>query len=62
MKKTVGQEGFWAQLMQTQWFKETIDLYFNGDYEAKYNEIMQSFIKRGIVKLDNGKLYTTVKP
>jgi len=62
MKRTVVQEEFLGQLMQTHWFKETIDLYFNADYEAKYNEIMQSFIKRGIVKLDNGSLYTTVKP
>lgn len=62
MKRTVGQKDFLGQLMQTHWFKETIDLYFNGDYEAKYNEIMQNFIKRGIVKPDKGKLYTTVKP
>ena len=62
MKRAVGQEEFLGQLMQTHWFKETIDLYFNGDYEAKYNEIMQSFIKRGIVKSQNGNLYTTVKP
>ncbi len=62
MKRTVAQDEFYGQLMQTHWFKETVDLYFNGDYEAKYNEIMQSFIKRGIVKVDNGNLYTTVKP
>jgi len=62
MKRTVVEEEFFGKLMQTHWFKETIDLYFNGDYEAKYNEIMQSFIKRGIVELDNGNLYTTVKP
>jgi len=62
MKRSVVQEEFFGQLMQTHWFKETIDLYFNGDYEAKYNEIMQSFIKRGIVEVENGNLYTTVKP
>jgi len=62
MKRSVVQEEFFGQLMQTHWFKETIDLYFTGDYEAKYTEIMQNFIKRGIVRVDNGNLYTTVKP
>ena len=61
-KRTVKQKEFFGQLMETHWFKETVDLYFNVEYEAKYNEIMQSFIKRGIVKLDNGNFYTTVKP
>ena len=62
MPNIVVQEEFFSQLMKTHWFKETIELFFSGEYEVKYNEIMQDFIKRGVVKQKNGKLFTTVKP
>ena len=48
--------------MQTHWFKETVDLYFNGEYQANYEAIMKDFRKRGIVKEQNGQLFTAVKP
>lgn len=62
MKKVMPAAGLYGYLMQTIWFKETVDLYFKGRYEAKYEEILNSFLKRGIVKSDKGELYTTVKP
>jgi glyoxylase-like metal-dependent hydrolase (beta-lactamase superfamily II) len=62
MKKVMPAAGLYGYLMQTFWFKETVDLYFKGRYEAKFEEILNSFLKRGIVKSDNGDLYTTVKP
>ncbi len=49
-------------LMGTYWFKETVDLYFNGEYEAKYDEIINSFLRKGIIKQENDNLFTTVKP
>jgi len=49
-------------LMNTYWFKETVDLYFNSEYEMKYNEIMNTFFERGIIKRENENLSTTVKP
>jgi len=62
MRKIVVREEFFDQLMKTHWFKETIELYFSEEYKVKYNEIMQDFIKREIVKQKDGKLFTTVKP
>jgi hydroxyacylglutathione hydrolase len=62
MKKTIKEADFLPHLMDTYWFKETVDLYFNGEYEMKYDEILKSFIKRGIVKQKGGNLFTTVKP
>ena len=62
MRKIVVREEFFDQLMKTHWFKETIELYFSEEYEVKYNEIMQDFIQREIVKQKDGKLFTTVKP
>ena len=62
MKKSVPEKEFFALLMGMQWFKETVDLYFESAYEAKYNEIMSGFLARGVLKLKNSMLYTTVKP
>jgi hypothetical protein len=41
---------------------ETVDLYFDGQHQAKYETIMKNFRKRGIVKEQDGKILTTVKP
>ena len=61
MQKTVAEDSFFQQLMSTFWFKETVDLYFDCQYEQKYAEVMKGFLQRGIVKRENGKLYTTIK-
>jgi hydroxyacylglutathione hydrolase len=61
MKRTVDEETFFDYLMGTHWFRETIDLFFDGAYEQKYEEMMTDFISRGIVKLRSGKLFSTVK-
>jgi glyoxylase-like metal-dependent hydrolase (beta-lactamase superfamily II) len=62
MKKTVAESSFFQQLMSTYWFKETVDLYFDCEYELKYAEVMKGFLQRGIVKRENGTLFTTIKP
>jgi len=35
---------------------------FKSEYEIKYKGIMNSFFERGLVKRENGNLFTTVKP
>jgi hydroxyacylglutathione hydrolase len=62
MHRSVDEEGFFKHLMGTIWFRETIDLFFNGEYEDKYNEIMNDFLRRRIVIRKNGRLVTAVKP
>jgi hydroxyacylglutathione hydrolase len=62
MRKSVDDESFFQRLLDTYWFRETIDLYFSGDYRTKYDQIMKAFIRRGIVKSRDGKLITTVRP
>lgn len=62
MNHTVREGEFLAYLMTTHWFKETVDLFFNGDYESKYSDILNAFIQKGIVIRNNGVLSTTVKP
>ena len=62
MKRAVNEASFFEHLMSTHWFKETIDLYFDSAYQAKYESLMKGLLRRGIVKSRNGKLVTTVKP
>jgi len=62
MKKTIPEKDFFPYLMNTFWYPETVDLYFNGEYEKKYDEIMRGFIGRGVVKRKGASLFTTVKP
>ena len=62
MRQTIAENEFYALLMETIWFRETVDHYFDGEYELKYNEILQHFIDRGIIKRRHGKFITVVKP
>lgn len=61
MKREADEETFFPYLMTTPWFVETVDLYFDGNYEKKYQDAMQGFLKRGIVKRKDGRIFTTVK-
>ena len=62
MHKSIAEEAFFALLMDTIWFPETVDLYFSSEYESKYNEVVENFIRRGIVRRQKGDLVTVVKP
>ena len=62
MKRSILEDSFFHWLMGTYWYKETVEFYFDGAYEAKYNEIMSDFLDRSVIKRKNGRLYTTVKP
>jgi len=62
MHKGFNQDLFFDHLMQTHWFKETIELYFNGNYRDMYDGVVGDFLNRGIVEIQNGMLVTTVKP
>jgi glyoxylase-like metal-dependent hydrolase (beta-lactamase superfamily II) len=62
MRKRVEADLFYDDLMQTLWYKETVDLYFNREYRAIYEAIIKDFQKRDVVKLHNGQMITTIKP
>jgi len=62
MREEVDEGSFFEDLMKTYWFRETIDLYFDGDCGRKYDSIIKGLLGRGIVKCRQGKLSTTVKP
>jgi hydroxyacylglutathione hydrolase len=62
MQGQVDEETFFDYLMGTYWFRETIDLFFNSEYQRKYEEVMHDFLRRDIVRRKDGTLFTTVKP
>jgi hydroxyacylglutathione hydrolase len=62
MHRQVDEEVFFDHLAGTYWFKETIDLFFNSEYQRKYEEVMHDFLRRDIVRRKDGALFTTVKP
>ena len=62
MRREAATDGFFSDLMEKHWFRETVDLYFKGEYERKYEDVMQSFVRRNIVQVNNGRITTTVKP
>jgi hydroxyacylglutathione hydrolase len=62
MKKTIKESDLFPYLMDTIWYKETVDHYFDGEYEIRYKSIMDAFLKRDIIRRENGILCTTVKP
>lgn len=62
MHRQVDEQTFFDHLMGTYWFKETVDLFFNSEYQRKYEEVMCDFLRRDIVKRNDGTLFTTVKP
>lgn len=62
MRKGFDEGGFFPYLMTTHWYRETVDLYFNGDYETKYDEVMRNLMDRGIIIQMKGKLLASIKP
>ncbi|MDY6953755.1 MAG: MBL fold metallo-hydrolase [Thermodesulfobacteriota bacterium] len=62
MRRAVDENNFFASLMEGSWFKDTIDLYFEGEYAPKYDETMQGLMRREVVRRKEGKLFTIVRP
>ena len=62
MKKSMNEEDLFPYLMAKVWYKETVDLYFNGDYAIIYSQIMDAFIRNNVVKLENNRLFALIKP
>ncbi len=60
MKKSVDSETFFNLLMQTYWYPETVDRYFQGAHRAKYDEIIDSFVRRDVIRCQQGRYITTV--
>jgi hydroxyacylglutathione hydrolase len=51
---------FLPMLLRREWFTTTVNLYFNGDYEAKYHATLDKFMERGLVIRKDCKLLTII--
>ena len=62
MKNGFPEEKFYPYLKSTHWYPETVDLFFGGQCEAVYREVVEQLVERGAVYRDDGMLKTGVKP
>ena len=62
MKHRASAYDLFDQLLETIWFKETVDYYFNGRYKEKYKEVMEALCHKGAVEIRDNYYYTTVRP
>ncbi|MFH1980380.1 MAG: hypothetical protein ABIL58_00920 [Pseudomonadota bacterium] len=62
MRGPVPASDFYQQLKGTVWFPETVALYFDGDTQACYSEVLDGLTRRGIILNRDGLLSTTVAP
>ncbi len=62
MRKAVPAAAFFDQLMRTRWYPETVDFYFDGAYRAKYDEIIEAFLRRDVIRRRQDDFVTTVPP
>jgi len=62
MKRRVAIDTFFDQLMQTDWFPDTVDRYFSRDYRSIYDQVITEFHQRHIIKINGHDWVTTVRP
>ncbi len=60
MKRSVPTERLFPLLMEAPWYRETVDLYFDGAYRDKYDEIVNGFLGRKVIREVDDQLLTTV--
>jgi glyoxylase-like metal-dependent hydrolase (beta-lactamase superfamily II) len=62
MKQAVEADRFFELLMNTQWYRETVDFYFDGAYRATYEEVVERLVRRKVMCRSGGEYTTTVPP
>ncbi len=62
MRRGFPKKEFLNYLLTTHWFKAVVELYFEGKYQEKFDEIIEEFLKRDVVYIKDGYYHTTVRP
>ena len=62
MNKTLPEREFYDYLMQTIWFPETVDYYFDRHYARIFDETMNALLSKNVLQINEGMITTTVKP
>ena len=62
MNKRLPEREFYDYLMQTIWFPETVDYYFDRKYERMFDETINALLSKNALQINEGMVLTTVKP
>ena len=62
MKGRVPRATFFENLMVTNWYPDTVNRYFGGDYQTVFDKIITDFDRRGIIGKVDEDWVTTVNP
>ena len=62
MKTRIPVAKFFALLMQTAWYPETVEEYLGGDHHAVFERLVTSLSERGLIRQERNHWVTTVKP
>jgi len=62
MKKGFPEDAFFDYLVKGPWFRETVDIFFDGDYRRIYEKVMANFLEKEIVVNDRGQYKASVLP
>ncbi|MBW1783005.1 MAG: hypothetical protein JRL30_19965, partial [Deltaproteobacteria bacterium] len=62
MKRGFSVTHFFDYLMRIGWFRESVDLFFNSEYQKMYDTVLGDFLDKGIVVMDKEQYKTTVQP
>ncbi len=62
MRRSASEATFFNDLMATPWFTETVNHYFDKEYQRKFDNIMAGLFHRGIVRSKDGSLFATINP
>jgi glyoxylase-like metal-dependent hydrolase (beta-lactamase superfamily II) len=60
-KGSVPVAGFFGYLMQSVWFREVVDRFFDGRYEDMYQSTMESVLRNRMLQICEGELFGTGK-
>jgi len=61
MRRKVQEDDLYQELMQTFWYPETVDLYFQGEYRRKYIQTIGELLDKKVIYRKDGFLYPGVK-
>ncbi|MFH0826157.1 MAG: MBL fold metallo-hydrolase [Pseudomonadota bacterium] len=62
MKEGFQEPEFLPYLLNTPWFRETVDFYFDGRYDRIFQDVMEALVKKRVVLRADGRLSTTIEP
>lgn len=60
MRRKIREDALFDELMQTHWYPETVDFYFQGQYEQKYTQAMGELLDKKVVYRKGDFLYPAV--